>query len=154
MGFFNELGKKTSKATTKITRETKLKMKINENKEKIRELYEEIGTIIYEKHIREEDINIKEELNEQCSKLDDLSKEIEQDRMEILKLNNKKMCIKCFAEIESDMKFCPKCGKKQSEEKTNLQKAEEKLENIEISEENVKEAEIVKEELEEKNNEE
>ena len=35
MGFFNEIGKKTSEATSKITRETKLKLKINENKNKI-----------------------------------------------------------------------------------------------------------------------
>ena len=42
MGFFNDLGKKTSKTTTKIAREAKLKMKINENKGKIKDLYEEL----------------------------------------------------------------------------------------------------------------
>lgn len=152
MGFFNDLGKKTSKTTTKIAREAKLKMKINENKVKIKELYEEIGAKIYQKYIREEDLNIKDELNEECSKLDKLSKEIEEARMEILKLNDKKLCIKCFAEIEKDMQFCPKCGKKQNQERTVLEKAEEKLENAEISSKNIKEAEIVKKELEEKNN--
>ena len=152
MGFFNDLGKKTSKTTTKIAREAKLKMKINENKVKIKELYEEIGAKIYQKHIREEDLNIKDELNEECAKLDKLSKEIEEARMEILKLNNKKLCIECFAEIERDMQFCPKCGKKQNQERTVLEKAEEKLENAEISSKNIKEAEIVKEELKGKNN--
>ena len=43
MGFFNDIGKKTSEATSKIAKETKLKMKINENKGKVKELYEEIG---------------------------------------------------------------------------------------------------------------
>ena len=64
------------------------------------------------------------------------------------------MCKKCFAEIEKDSIFCPKCGEKQTEEKTVFEKAEEKLERSDISSENEKEAEIIKEELEEKNNEE
>ena len=59
MGFFNDLGKKTTEATSKITKETKLKLKMNENKGKISDLYEEIGKKVYEKHIREENINIK-----------------------------------------------------------------------------------------------
>ena len=151
MGFFNELGKKTSKTTNKIARETKLKIKINENKIKVKELYQEIGARVYQKHLREENLNIKEELKEECSKLDKLSKEIEDARMEILKLNDKKMCVKCFAEIEEDMQFCPKCGEKQDKEKTVLEEAEEKLEDSEIAEKNIKEAEFVKEQLKEKN---
>ena len=39
MGFFNEIGKKTSEATSKITKETKLKLKINDNKNKIEDIY-------------------------------------------------------------------------------------------------------------------
>ncbi|MDO5555190.1 MAG: zinc ribbon domain-containing protein [Clostridia bacterium] len=153
MGFFNDLGKKTTETTSKIAKETKLKMKISENKGKIKELYEDIGTKVYEKYIREENINIKEDLAEQCSKIKELSVEVEEARKEILKLNNKKLCEKCFAQIDKDMQFCPKCGEKQNEEKTVFENAEEKLENAEISLENVKEAEIVKEELEQKNNE-
>lgn len=153
MGFFNDLGKKTSETTSKIAREAKLKMKITENKNKIKDLYEEIGKKVYENHVREEEIDIKEFLKDDCSKIDKLSKEIEEAGKEILVLNNKKMCKKCFAEIENDAKFCPKCGEKQTEEKTVLEKAEEKLEKSDISPENEKEAEIVKEELKEKNNE-
>ena len=43
MGFFNDLGKKTTETTSKIAREAKLKMKIKENKGKIKDLYENIG---------------------------------------------------------------------------------------------------------------
>ena len=120
MGFFNEIGKKTSEATSKITKETKLKLKINENKNKISDLYEEIGKKVYEKHVREENISIKEELQEECSKIDVLSKEIEEARKEILKLNNKRQCPKCYAEIEKEAAFCSKCG--------------QKLENVEVVE--------------------
>lgn len=120
MGFFNEIGKKTTEATSKITKETKLKLKINENKNKISDIYEEIGKKVYEKHVREENISIKEELQEECGKLDELSKEIEEARKEILKLNNKRQCPNCYAEIEKDAAFCSKCG--------------QKLENIEVVE--------------------
>ena len=140
MGFFNDIGKKTSEATSKIAKETKLKMKINENKGKIKELYEEIGKKVYEKHVRE------------CAKLDGLCKEIEEARKEILTLNQKKVCSKCYAEIEKEAQFCPKCGERQTEEKTVLEKAEEKLEEAEIKPEKEAEAKEVKEELEEKNN--
>lgn len=128
-------------------------MKITENKGKIKDLYGEIGRKIYENYVREENLDIKEFISNDCSKIDVLSKEIEDARKEILVLNNKKMCKKCFAEIERDSMFCPKCGERQTEEKTVLEKAEEKLEEANISPENEKEAEIVKEELEEKNSE-
>ena len=149
MGFFSDLGKKTSETTGKIARETKLKMKINENKGKIEDIYEEIGKKVYEKHIREENIDIKTDLAEECSKLDALSKEIEDARLEILKLNQKKLCSKCSAEIEAGAVFCPKCGEKQTAEPTIKEEALEKLENAEIPTEKKEEAEAVKEDLKE-----
>ena len=149
MGFFSDLGKKTSETTGKIARETKLKMKINENKGKIEDIYEEIGKKVYEKHIREENIDIKADLAEECSKLDALSKEIEDARLEILKLNQKKLCSKCSAEIEAGAVFCPKCGEKQTAEPTIKEEALEKLENAEIPPEKKEEAEAVKEDLKE-----
>lgn len=154
MGFFNDLGKKTTETTSKIAKETKLKLKINENKSAIKELYEAIGKKVYQKYVREEGANVLEEISEECLKLDELSKEIEDARKEILTLNNKKLCIKCFAEIEKNAQFCSKCGEKQTEEETVLEKAEEKLDNSDITPEKAKEAEVVKEELEQKNSEE
>lgn len=122
-GFFNEIGKKTTEATSKITKETKLRLKMNENKGKINNLYEEIGKKVYEKHIREENIDIKEDLQEECSKIDEISKEIEEARQEILKLNKKRQCPYCFAEIEKDASFCSKCGQKLEQD---IEKAEDK----------------------------
>jgi len=40
--------------TGKIAKEAKLRMKINENKSDIKDLYKEIGKKVYEKHIRED----------------------------------------------------------------------------------------------------
>ena len=113
MDLFNKITKKATKIATKVTREAKLKMEINENKAKIKELYEIIGKKIYENHIREEKTSTDEIVKEDCLNLDKLSKEIEEARKELLKLNNKKMCKKCFSEIEEKHKFCPECGEKQ-----------------------------------------
>ncbi|MBQ3145809.1 MAG: hypothetical protein IJB90_04525 [Clostridia bacterium] len=152
MNLFNIITKRTTEVATKITREAKLKMEINENKAKIKELYEILGKKIYENHIRENKISTDEIIQEDCLSLDKLSKEIENARKELLKLNNKKMCRKCFAEIETEDNFCPRCGEKQTQEKTVFEKAEEKLQQSEILPQNKKEAEIVKEKLEQKNN--
>ena len=149
MGFFSDLGRKTSETTGKIARETKLKMKINENKGKITDIYEEIGKKVYEKHVREENIDIKADLEEECKNLDELSKEIEEARIEILKLNQKKLCSKCSAEIENGALFCPKCGEKQEQEPTKKEEALEKLEEANIEPEKQEEAEAVKEDLKE-----
>ena len=154
MDFFNKLGKKvsatydaTAEKTGKLAKEAKLRMKINENKSDINDLYKEIGKKVYEKHVREENIDIKTELEEECTKIDVLSAEIETSLKEILQLKDKKQCPKCHAEIELKDAFCPKCGEKQTEEINDAKEVIEKLENAEIKPENETEKEIVKENL-------
>ena len=178
MGFFDNLGKKASAAydataekTGKIAKEAKLKMKINENKSDINDIYKEIGRKVYEKHVREENIDIKTELEEECTKIDVLSAEIETCLKSILELKEKKQCEKCHAEIDLDSTFCPKCGAKQPEvevkeaevvdaEKSantendikvetdvNVETIIEDLENAEIKPENEEEKRIVEEEV-------
>lgn len=122
MGFFDNLGKKASAAydataekTSKIAKEAKLRMKINEDKSEINNIYKEIGKKVYEKHVREENIDIKVELEEECTKLDVLSAEIETCLKSILELKEKKQCEQCHSEIDLDATFCPKCGAKQPE---------------------------------------
>lgn len=149
MGFFSDLSKKTTETTGKIARETKLKIKINENKGKIEDLYEEVGKKVYEKHIREENIDIKGDLESECLKIDELSKEIEEAKLEILKLNQKRLCSNCSAEIENEVQFCPKCGAKQSQEPTVKEEALEKLDNVEVSPEKQEEKQSVQEDIKE-----
>lgn len=122
MELFDKIGKKasetykyTTEKTGKIAKEAKIKMAMNNNKAKIEEIYEQIGKKVFEKHVREENINIKDDLAEECSKIDKLAEEIEKYRTELLGLNDKKQCKKCYSEIELDYKFCPNCGEKQDE---------------------------------------
>ena len=153
MDFLNKLGKKasetykvTTEKTGKLAQEVKLKLKMNENKSQISELYKEIGAKVYEQHIREEKIDIKEELEEQCIKIDVLANEIEEILNQILALKDKKQCEKCFTEININDKFCPACGAEQqmaTEEDAREVEVIEKEETSESDSEDVESIEDV-----------
>ena len=144
MDFFNKLGKKvsetydaTAEKTSKLAKEAKLRMKINENKSDIKDIYREIGKKVYEKHVREENIDIKTELEEECTKIDVLSSEIETCLKSILELKQRKQCSKCHSEIDLDSAYCPRCGERQPE--VEVKEADdiiEDLENVDIKPEN------------------
>ena len=157
MEFFDKLGKKASEAykvtadkTGKIAKEAKIRMKINEMKCQIKDIYVEIGKKVYEKHVREENIDIKKDLEEECTRIDVLTAEIEDRLNECLELRDKKKCQKCFKEIDKNMKFCPECGAKQDDEPAKEVEVLEKLENADISADKKEEAEDVKENLKQK----
>lgn len=122
MDFFNKLTQKAketykeaSQKTGELAKEAKLRMKMNENKSLINSLYQEIGKKVYEKHAKSETIDIKTELEEECTKIDVLSAEIETCLKQIRELKDKKQCPKCFKEIELEAKFCNYCGAKQED---------------------------------------
>lgn len=140
MEFFDKLGKKASEAykvtadkTGKLAKEAKLRMKMGELKSEINDIYEEIGKIVYENHVKEEKEDISSELEEQCTKIDCLSDEIDSILKQCLELKDRRQCPNCYAEIEKDVKFCPKCGTKQEEIK------EEPAKEVEIVDESNKE---------------
>ena len=155
MDLFYKIGKKvsqtydaTAEKTSKLAKEAKLRMKINENKSDIKQLYREIGKKVYEKHVREENIDINKDLEEECTKIDVLSSEIETCLKSILELKEKKQCPKCHSEIDLDSAYCPRCGEKQSDvENKNANDIQTELESIEIKPENETEKEIVEEKL-------
>lgn len=131
MDFFDKLTKKASETykgaaekTGKIAKEAKLKMKINENKSKINAIYQEIGKKVYQKHTSEEEVCIKKDLEEECTKIDILSQEIETYHKEILELSNVKVCIKCKEPMDIKAKFCSKCGEEQPEIKEEAKEVE------------------------------
>ena len=128
MEFFNKISEKASTAykvtaakTGKLAKEAKLKLKMSNLKSQINDIYLDIGAKIYEKHLLKEDINIKNDLEEECTKIDILTNQIDEILNECLELNNKKQCLKCFAKIDKDCKFCPECGTKQ-EDTSNIDK--------------------------------
>ena len=116
MGFFSDIGSKASETTSKIKNETKLKMKINENKGKITDLYEEIGKKVYMFHVNNKDnidMDLESALEEYCIQIDEICDAIEDERKELLTLKDKKQCPNCFDEIELECNYCPNCGYEQ-----------------------------------------
>ncbi len=137
MAFFDKLGKKASEAykitadkTGKLAKETKIKFKMGDLKSQINDIYEEIGKIVYEKHVKKEEISMSE-VEEQCTKIDVITDEIEDLQKQTLELRDKKLCTNCFKEIEKNAKFCPSCGAEQQEEEA---KEVEILEDVETNE--------------------
>ena len=56
---------------------------------------------------------ISDFIKEKCDSIENIIKENEDMKKEILTLNNKKLCPNCSAEIALDAMFCPECGKEQ-----------------------------------------
>ncbi len=145
MEFFDKLTKKATETykgaaekTSKLAKETKLKMKISDNKSKIDELYKEIGKKVYQKHASKDDNCIKDQIEEELSKIDNLSQEIDSYHDQILELSNEKVCVKCKEPMDINAKFCPKCGTEQPFQEEKEAKEVEVLgvENQEESQEN------------------
>lgn len=136
MDFFDKIGRKASQTynmaaekTTKVARETKLKMKLNDAKNEIEEMYREIGRKIYQSHIDKKDIKIEEVLIGELNEIDIKAREVEDINNELLNLKDKKRCPNCHNQIEYEYKYCPECGTKQEEIAKNvevLEKDEEK----------------------------
>ncbi len=137
MEFFDKLTKKASETykgaaeiTAKIAKEAKLKIKINDNKSKINNVYQEIGKKVYQKHVSSEDLCIKKDLEEECSKIDILCEEIEAYNSAILELSNEKACAECGEKMPIKSHYCPNCGKEQPEIK------EEPAKEVEVIDDN------------------
>lgn len=145
MEFFNKLGniasetyKKTSKKTGDLAKEAKIRMKMNEDKGKIKDLYVEIGKHIYQKYIENGIMPKDKEVAEFCTNIDELSNGIEKALDELLVLKGKRICENCHTEIDVNVKFCPSCGTEQPE----IPVEEVTEPEIVESDENTKEANI------------
>lgn len=138
MNFLDKLGqissqtyKYTQEKTTKIAKIAKLKALMNEDKQKVEDLYNEIGKKLYENHVRAEKIDIVSKIEDICKEIDAYADEIELTRKEILKLKDLKQCKKCSYEMELEYKFCPNCGEEQKKEENSENVSNVKKENEE-----------------------
>ena len=119
MEFFEKIGdaasktyKFTAEKTSKIAKETKIKMQINEYKSDIKDLYIGIGENVYEKFVKNEEFDLSD-LTTKCEMIQDLSNKIAECKDEILVLKEKRQCKNCYEEIELYSNYCPNCGMKQ-----------------------------------------
>lgn len=156
MEFFDKLGKKASEAykitadkTGKLAKEAKIRLKIGELKSQINDIYEEIGKNVYQNHVNKETINLKEKIEENCTRIDIISAEIEAKLKECLELRDRKQCPNCYTEMDKDVKFCPECGAKQEQEEA---KEVEIIDDVEIQNNEKEKDEEKKDESKELNN--
>ena len=119
MDFLDKIGKKasetykfTAEKTTKIAKETKLKLAINSYKSNIEELYREIGKKVYKKYALKEELQI-EDIEQELKKLDTINEKIDEANKEIMDLKDKIKCKNCSYEMNIEFDYCPKCGTKQ-----------------------------------------
>lgn len=116
----------TAEKTSKIAKETKIKMQINEHKRDIKDIYVEIGEAVYEKFVKDEELDVKG-LEQKCEEIQVLSDKIVKCKDEILKLKEKKQCQNCYEEIELDANYCPNCGFHQESIEEKIKEDEEAI---------------------------
>lgn len=105
----------TAEKTSKFAKETKIKMQINEHKGDIKDLYIEIGEAVYQKFVKDEELDM-DDLQLKCEQIQHLSEKIVECKDEILKLKEKRQCKNCYEEIEINANYCPNCGCEQEKE--------------------------------------
>jgi hypothetical protein len=106
-----DTAKAAAKKSGSMVEVTRLNMNIGNEEDRIRKIYTEIGKIIYDEYSEGETIG--DTLVEQCRSIDSINKNIEEMKQKILELRNVKACPGCSIELEMDMAFCYKCGRKQ-----------------------------------------
>ena len=126
MDFFEKLGKKATETfnsaaekTNKIASEAKLRIKINDCKSKIKDVYQDIGKVVYQKFVLDGSLEVKEDIQEQLTKIKEYTDKIEEYERQILELTNLKQCENCKNKIDKNAKFCPECGAEQPQEEVH-----------------------------------
>lgn len=124
MGIFDKIGKKATEVyqdakdkTSVISSEIKIKSKLSDEKDKIDQLYEEIGKQVF-KEFSAGSENFSNEISNMCRNIVAGKEKIEELNKEILLLKDMKVCSNCQETIPSNSEFCPKCGEKIAKEGT------------------------------------
>ncbi len=135
MSFLDNLTKKandayqtTKEKTVQLTNEFKMKSKINNNNDKIKALYKELGMLVFDSYKSNTHLS-EDEINPKCEEINALLEEVAKIKVDILSLKKLKKCVSCDSEIDQSDNFCPKCGAKQPEIKQDEAKVEESSED-------------------------
>ena len=103
---------KTTKDVVKVSGTavefTKLKYKLGEVKDQIKNKYSQIGEIVYKSNVNE-DVD-KDRIENICDEITELLKKADEYETAINKTSNKKTCPSCGHVVTYDSVFCAKCG--------------------------------------------
>lgn len=116
MGFFDQIGKKATEVyqgakdkTSQFSSEMKLKSKLSDEKDKIDNLYEALGKIVYEEFVKSGE-NFSNEVANKCREITASKEVVENINKELMALKDMMTCPKCGESIQKDSEFCSKCG--------------------------------------------
>lgn len=103
-----KIAKVVAKHTSNAINNTKLTFSINEANSKIKDIYTEIGEILYEKYLNDEATD--PEFTTAFEQIDKLMVDIGELYDKKAALKNSLRCKSCGALNSSDSEFCSKCG--------------------------------------------
>lgn len=118
MSILDNLGKRVAdtyktaaKASSEILEETKLRLAMLNEQNKVEELYEKLGEKVFSLYGKGESLG--EDFDNQCKEIQALKETINSMKSRIKELRNIKACPKCSIEIDLSYQYCPRCGEKQ-----------------------------------------
>lgn len=97
---------------------TKLRIAVNSDKTKVKELKLQIGELVYGAYSGEDADGT--DVEEICRQIKELYDEIESKEKEIAEIKNLKRCAKCGTNNERDAAFCKKCAAELDEEEIDI----------------------------------
>ncbi len=103
--------KKLTEKPGELLEINRLNKQINAEEEKVQEAFLTMGKTIFEAQGKGEPI--PPELVDLCEKVKAARAKMEELRIQVLKLRDKKQCSQCGTELELTQPFCSKCGAKQ-----------------------------------------
>lgn len=116
MGFFDQIGKKATEMyqgakdkTNQLSSEIKLKSKLSDEKDRVDNLYEDIGKIVYKEFLENKE-GFSNEVANKCREIVAAKENIDNINKEIMLLKDMIVCSNCGENIQKDSDFCSKCG--------------------------------------------
>lgn len=116
MNLWDDISKKVSRGTKVVTKKsgellevTKIKMDVASERDKIGELYEEIGKMMYRDY---KSGGLKHrEAAEKCQLIDEHNYRIKKLNRKIVQIKGGSLCKKCGEVVEADQRYCHSCGR-------------------------------------------
>ena len=100
--------------TSSAVGQAKLGFAINEIEGKIKDIYVELGKILYNEH--KDGSEFESDINEKCVQIDDLYGEIMVLNEKVAEIKNTVICSNCGEHNVMDNVFCGNCGNKMKDE--------------------------------------
>lgn len=105
-----EGAKTAAKKSGDMVEITKINMQISSTEDKIKDIYSEIGKVVFIKFELGKEVD--PDTLDLCNQAAEIKSNIEVLRQKIQELKNIKVCPGCGYEINDSTVFCPKCGAK------------------------------------------